>query len=186
VAKRQRKGPEVRIIGGKWKGRALEVPPRARPTSSRAREALFDLLAGRIAGARILDLYAGSGALGLEALSRGAASAVLVETDTERLERNRERLGASEREARILRRPAAAALAELERAGERFDLVFADPPYVLPVEAELGEQISAVLAPGGVFVLQRDRRSEPPALARLAAGQRRPYGRNVFWFFEPL
>lgn len=175
-------GPSrVRVIAGRWKGRALEVPASARPTSSRAREALFDILQDSVAGARVLDLFAGSGAVGIEALSRGAREAVFVESDADALEKNLARLGAARDEARLLRGEARAIAAVLARDGQRFDLVFADPPYT--VKASLSNPIAELLAPGGTVVIQTDEGAEPPALPQVSPTDRRAYGRNVFWFF---
>ena len=123
----------VRIIGGRWRGTRLPVPdrPGLRPTSDRARETLFNWLQPMLPGARVLDLFAGSGALGLEALSRGARSAVLVERDRRRCERLRavaDRLDGGGA-ARIVH---ADALGFLRApTGERFDLAFIDPPFDL-------------------------------------------------------
>jgi 16S rRNA (guanine966-N2)-methyltransferase len=172
---------QVRIQSGRWKGRTLEVPRRARPTSSRAREALFDILQDRIAGARVLDLFAGSGAVGLEALSRGAASAVFVESDPEALEVNVETLGAGGGEVEILSGDARRAVAALSGRGERFDLVFADPPYTLA--RAIPRSIADVLAPEGTLVVQCDSDAAVPDISGLAPVQRRVYGRNVFLFF---
>lgn len=121
----------MRIIAGKWRGRRIEAPQglSTRPTADRVRETLFSMLASRLGtfeGLRVGDLFAGSGALGLEALSRGAASATFVEIDpkaTAAIRRNAEKLGAGER-VRVI---AGSALA-LPRS-EPFDLIFADPPY---------------------------------------------------------
>jgi 16S rRNA (guanine966-N2)-methyltransferase len=121
----------VRIIAGEWRGRTIETPPgqRTRPTADRVRETLFSMLASRLGSfedLRVADLFAGSGALGLEALSRGAASATLVELDSAAaaaIRRNVEKLGASAR-VRVI---GGSALA-LPRS-EPFDLMFADPPY---------------------------------------------------------
>ena len=121
----------MRIIAGEWRGRAIDAPPgqATRPTADRVREALFSMLTSRIGSfeeLRVADLFAGSGALGLEALSRGAAAATFVESDAHAaaaIRRNAERLGASER-ARVI---AGSALA-LSKS-EPFDLIFADPPY---------------------------------------------------------
>ncbi len=175
-------GPAVRVLGGRWKGRRLEVGTAARPTSSRARGALFDILGERVAGARVLDLYAGTGAVGIEAVSRGARSAVLVETDAAPLRRSIERIGGAD-ELEVVERTAGEALAALSSRGERFDLVFADPPYaVSPEPDELG-RCAGVLAPGGLLVLQQDARRAEPAVERLERLDRRAYGRNVFLFF---
>src|SRR6476619_4298434 len=120
----------MRIIAGEWRGRPIEAPPgqTTRPTSDRARETLFSMLASRLGnfdGLHVADLYAGSGALGLEALSRGAASATFVESDANAaaaIRRNAEKLGAG---ARI--RVIVASALSLPRS-EPFDLIFADPP----------------------------------------------------------
>jgi len=176
----------VRIAAGKWKGRRLPVPKGARPTSSRAREALFDLLGERIAGARVLDLFAGSGAVGFEAVSRGASRAVLVERDAEALRRARETFGAGDAVA-VLASDAAGAVASLESAGERFDVVFADPPYgSQPRSAEALASAAALLSPGGILVFQSDADAAPPAVEGLEAFSRRAYGRNVFHFLRVL
>jgi 16S rRNA (guanine966-N2)-methyltransferase len=121
----------MRIIAGEWRGRAIEAPPgrSTRPTADRVRESLFSMLASRLGSfedLRVADLYAGSGALGLEALSRGAAAATFIEAERDAaaaIRRNAGKLGASER-VRII---VGSALA-LPRS-EPFDLIFADPPY---------------------------------------------------------
>ena len=179
-----RKPPSVQIIAGRWKRRRLGVPEDARPTSGRAREALFSILQKRIPGARVLDLYAGSGAFGLEAVSRGAALAVLVEKDGRMLRDNLARLPPPREEIEIVAAHADAALETFLRAGRRFDIVFADPPYGTSPEA-LRARAEGVLEPGGLFVYQGDRGGEgAPALAGLHCVERREYGRNVFFFFS--
>ncbi len=176
----------VRILAGKWKGRRLDVPVGARPTSGRARSALFDLLGpDRIADARVLDLFAGSGAVGLEAISRGAARAVLVEADARALEHTLARLGDPGGQVRIAPGPAVSAIAALAREAERFDVVFADPPYGRGAEEELG-QVAGLLDPAGVLVVQADAGSSPATPQRMRALRSRAYGRNVFHFFEIL
>ncbi len=178
--------PDVRVLGGRWKGRRLEAAATARPTSSRARQALLNMLAGRVAGARVLDLYAGTGAVGIEMVSRGAALAVLVESEAAPLRRALERIGAGPDEVRVLAIAAAEALARLARTGERFDVIFSDPPYADgPGRAEL-EAAAGLLSDGGVLVLQLDDRSSPPQFDGLALLERRAYGRNVFFFFGML
>ena len=175
--------PTVRIGAGRWKGRRLEVPRGARPTAGKAREALFDILQKRLRGSRVLDLYAGSGAVGLEAVSRGAARAVLVEPAAGALERNLGRLAPDAGSIELLRFEASAAIAELERRGERFDIVFADPPYASGLSPDVAPGVARLLAEGGTFVLQGDVGRDPlPAGLRLA--DRRAYGRNVLRFFE--
>ena len=162
----------VRIVAGRWKGRRLVVPRGARPTSGRAREALFDILQDSVAGIRVLDLFAGSGAIGLEALSRGASEVVFVESDRDALETNLVRLAAREGEVRVLAKDARAAA---------IDLVFADPPYGRG-NAGLPRSIADLVAAGGRLVLQTDSDESPPEVRGLEVVSRRAYARNVFWF----
>ena len=121
----------MRIIAGSARGKTLLAPrgSRTRPTPARVREALFALVAAHLPAARVLDLFAGSGALGLEALSRGAASAVFVDFDTEAICALRRNLGTMASRATVLPIPATAALRRLASSGQRFDLIFLDPPY---------------------------------------------------------
>jgi len=178
-------GRPVRIGAGEWKGRALEVPGKARPTSGRAREALFSILHDSVAGASVLDIYAGSGAVGLEAVSRGAARAVLVEEDAAALLRNAAMLDPDGTRLRVLRGDSLRGLDALDREGERFDFIFADPPYATDLPEGLLAGASALLTPGGLVVLQRDNPSatpaEPPGVTLV---ERRHYGRNVLYFFS--
>ncbi len=122
----------MRIIAGALKGRVLApVQGRTRPTAARVREAIFNILGAAVAEARVLDLFAGTGALGIEALSRGAAAAVFVEDQPSALKglrRNLETLGLLER-SQVLPLPVAAALRQLAARREPFGLVFLDPPY---------------------------------------------------------
>lgn len=127
----------VRVSGGAWRGRALRTVAgtAVRPTPAKLRETLFDLIGPAIAGARFLDLCAGSGAVGIEALSRGAAAAVLVEghaASAAVIRRNLAAVGAGPA-ARLVQADAVRAIALLARAGERFDAAFLDPPYDSPV-----------------------------------------------------
>ncbi len=140
---------QVRIIGGDWKRTPLAVPdvPGLRPTPDRVRETLFNWLGQRLQGLRCLDLFGGSGALGLEAASRGASSVVVVEQDRRAVEaigRSIEKLKASQ--VRLLRADAIAALATLARAGERFDVVLLDPPFREGWLSRLWPRIGEVLA----------------------------------------
>ena len=150
----------TRIIAGVAGGRRLAVPANARPTTDRVREALFNVLAARVDldGMRVLDLFAGSGALGLEALSRGAASVLMVDNDrraAEVMARNISAVGLPG--ATVRRGPVAAVLAA--RVTDPVDLVLADPPYDLPV-GDVQNVLSALslngwLRPGGVVVVER-------------------------------
>jgi len=159
---------ELRIIAGSLKGRRLRVPQRAelRPTPERVREALFDILGSDVSGTELLDAYSGTGALGLEALSRGARHATFIEQDREACRRLCEaarRFGiersCSVHCARVLTR-----LVPPGRIGP-FDLILADPPYRSREAVGLLEAVgpAGCLRPGGLLVLERDRRSEPAA-----------------------
>lgn len=180
----------TRIVAGTAGGRTLRVPPRGtRPTSERVREALFSRLdhADALDGAHVLDLYAGSGALGLEAASRGAARVVLVESarDAARVCReNAAALGLADR-VQVLAARAEAALPGAG-GGRPFDLVLLDPPYDLGDDAlatVLAGLVPPAVAAGAVVVVERARRSgEPCWPATLTPGDARAYGDTVLWF----
>jgi 16S rRNA (guanine966-N2)-methyltransferase len=163
----------VRVVAGEFKGRRLASPPRrsaeVRPTSDRAREALFSIL-GDVSGARVLDLFAGTGALGIEAVSRGAASAVLVDSDPRLARRNVEELGLSER-CEVERSDA---LRYLARAEETFDLILCDPPYALAgrIGPELERLVPPRLAEDGRLVVESPSR-EPVDLDLSKVAERR-------------
>jgi 16S rRNA (guanine966-N2)-methyltransferase len=158
----------LRIIAGKYRGRKLKSPPslETRPTSDRLRETLFNVLAPRIKGARFLDLCAGSGAVGIEALSRGAAHATFVDRSRRMCsvtEANLEALGGDEGEVDVV---SAEALVFLRRRakkeGEPFDIVFFDPPYARDYETILdfvGEHAQRLLAEGGVVVVEHHQKN---------------------------
>ena len=184
------------MIAGEAGGRRLAVPDGrdTRPTSDRAREGLFATIVsmtGSLAGARVLDLYAGSGAVGLEALSRGAGHVLLVESGARAgrvIRDNIEAIGlpgaevVTDRVERVLARgPGPAA------NGGRYDIVFADPPYALA-----GEEVSAMLealgdhgwlAPGALVIVERATRSGPVSWpAGFVPDRARRYGEATFWY----
>lgn len=176
----------VRVIAGELKGQRLVAPRgwKVRPTSDRVREAVFSVL-GDIDGARVLDLYCGTGALAIEALSRGAASAVLVDRDTRPALGNVERLGLGER-TELLRGDAerwlSARDAEAERS--RFDLVFVDAPYRLAdrVGLALNTHLPRVLAEGGRAVIESGAR-KPLRIDSLEPLRQRRYGAADIAFY---
>ncbi|MGN7947971.1 16S rRNA (guanine(966)-N(2))-methyltransferase RsmD [Microbacterium sp. 22215] len=183
----------TRIIAGKARGARLDVPHAGtRPTSDRVRESLFGALesADAIAGARVLDLYAGSGALGLETLSRGAASADLVEM-------GREAAAVVRRNVAVLTKaglPTArvhqsAVRAFLQRTTGPYDLVFSDPPYDLEDDAMTADLVSLapLLSPDALVIIERARRSTPPDLAEAGLDliREKTYGDTTLWWAEP-
>ena len=155
-----------RIIGGVWRGRRLPVPPEpgVRPTPDRVRETLFNWLAPVIPGARCLDLYAGSGALGLEALSRGAAQVVFVDRSAPVCRAQGEALGILGAKGAEVRRMEAEAY--LAGPSEPFDAVFLDPPFRQGlVEATLGRLAAGGwLAPGACVYIEHEREAGAPVL----------------------
>lgn len=158
----------MRVIAGSAKGRRLFAPKgtQTRPTSDRVKESLFSILGELVPGSAVLDLYAGSGSLGIEALSRGAAGAVFVDSEraaTEAIGRNIEAAGFSER-ATVRERSAEAAVRDLVAGGVRFDLIFLDPPYrIKPVDLEAVVGTAAqLLTDSGSAVLEHRADSQLP------------------------
>jgi 16S rRNA (guanine966-N2)-methyltransferase len=177
----------TRIVAGAAKGRQLAVPPRGtRPTSDRAREALFSTLAGLVDldGARVLDLYAGTGAVGLEALSRGAAKVTFVESDRTAagiVQRNADAVGLPG--ARVVRTSVEAFLTG--RPDDPFDLVYADPPYALdePTLATVLSALTGWLRPGGIVVVERSARGPEPRWPDVIQSvKQKRYGEGLLWY----
>jgi 16S rRNA (guanine966-N2)-methyltransferase len=166
----------VRVIAGAYKGRRLQTPPGldVRPTSDRVREALFSILGDRVDGSRVLDLFAGSGALAIEALSRGADSAVLVESDRRAVAAIRANLDAiGDAGARV---EPVDALAWLRRARGEYDLVFLDPPYssARDLGGRLSQALPAVLSKDAHIVSESDKRD--PLILDFPLEDERTYG----------
>jgi 16S rRNA (guanine(966)-N(2))-methyltransferase RsmD len=170
----------MRIIAGELKGQRLVAPKgwKVRPTSDRVREAIFSALGDRVDGARVLDLYCGTGALAIEALSRGAASAVLVDRDTRPALGNVQRLGLGER-AELVRADIGRWLAQVSAssAAGKFDLVFVDAPYRLAdrVAQDLNTHLPQLLAEGGRAVVESGAR-RPLQIDSLEPLRQRRYG----------
>lgn len=167
----------LRVVAGTHRGRRLQSPPgrSTRPTSDRVREALFSILGPRVEGAAVLDLFAGSGALGIEALSRGAASVTFVESDRRAAATIEANLAALGERAEIAPRDA---LDWLRRppAGSAFALVLLDPPYdsAVRLAAPLSELLPAVLAEDATIVSESDKRT--PLKLDLPLADERVYG----------
>jgi 16S rRNA (guanine966-N2)-methyltransferase len=172
----------LRIVSGRWAGRRVEVAAGTRPTAERLREALFSIWGPRVEGASVLELFCGSGAVGLEALSRGAASLDLVDADSRVLavtKRNLAKLGARARVHR-LRLPGGA---ERLRVGP-FDLIYADPPYDFEDLEAVLIGVERLLGPGGELAFEHAASTAaPPSAGRLELGSQRRYGDTVVSFY---
>lgn len=179
----------MRIISGTLKGRKIPAPDGrgVRPTSDRTKEAIFSILETRMEwrGARVLDLYAGTGNLGFEALSRGAANALFVEQDpsvVKGIQKTAQSLGVVAQS----RFRTQSVEAFLKAANETFDLIFADPPYEQPELSELPDWIlgeAGILADDGLLVVEHDKRISFKEHEKCVLS--RPYGRTIVSLFAP-
>ncbi len=182
----------MRVISGSAKGHKLRAPKGrvVRPTADRVREAIFSMLGGHVEGARVLDLYAGAGTLGIEALSRGAAGAVFVERSgriAQVITHNLEACGLLER-SRIVMSKALPFLAESGPLTGPFDLIFLDPPYRI-ANTEVEEDLKCLvkggfLAKGGLVVLERPASAPSAAVGGLVARKTKVYGDTAITIFE--
>jgi 16S rRNA (guanine(966)-N(2))-methyltransferase RsmD len=181
----------MRVVAGRLRGRRLLSDPAAetRPTSDRARAGVFDWLGSRVVEARVLDLFAGSGSLGIEALSRGATSAVFVERARGALAALRRNLAELElgESADVVARDLRTFLRKAVPEQGRYDLVLADPPYGSDWPGKLlaSESLAALLDPRGVLVVERSARDvRPECAAGFAFRASKSYGETVFDWFE--
>jgi 16S rRNA (guanine966-N2)-methyltransferase len=177
----------LRVIAGRYGGRRLQAPAGAatRPTSDRVREALFSILGARVDDAAVLDLFAGSGALGIEALSRGAARATFVESAPPALRALRDNLAALGADAEVVRADALRWLRGASRGERQYSLVFLDPPYrrAAALGAELSEALPAVLGPDALVVSESDRRA--PLELTIPTHDERRYGDTLIRIHGP-
>jgi 16S rRNA (guanine966-N2)-methyltransferase len=176
----------MRVIAGSRKGHRLSAPRGldTRPTSDRVRENVFNLV-GPLEGAGVLDLFAGSGALGIEALSRGAAGAVFVDRDPDAIrtiERNLDRLRLTG--ARVVHGDVLRTIAQEAASGAKYDLVLVDPPYgmLTEIQTRLARHLPPLLAADGLLVVETDARVEPELPLPLRTS--RTYGRTRVTLFE--
>jgi len=184
-----RRPGSLRVIGGELRGRRLRAPAgtQARPTADRVRKAVFDILGRAIVGSTFLDAYAGTGAVGIEALSRGASEVTFVEENAEMaalLARNLETSGAGLGRVRVVGVDMARALSILEREGRRFSLVYLDPPYG---GGELDRALrllsrSRVLADGATVIAEHESRQPAPVPESLRLVRTAAYGRATLSF----
>jgi 16S rRNA (guanine966-N2)-methyltransferase len=180
----------MRLTGGLDRGRKLRAPRGAttRPTGAKVREAMFNIL-GPTPEHPVLDIFAGTGALGIEALSRGADSAFFVERDgraLQALHRNLRELGFAGK-SRVMGTDAHAALRQLSTEGLRFGWVFIDPPYAAGVVASMLEVLAGgnLLASGGIIIVEHDKRNVPPdSVASIHLTDRRYYGDTGVSFYR--
>ncbi len=185
----------MRIIAGRNRGRSLKAPAKndfsIRPTSDRARESLFNIIGPRITGARFLDLFAGTGAVGLEAESRGADETVLVEANpgANRLIAANIAICAAADRCRLIMCDLGHGLSPLVKAmpDAGFDLVFLDPPYESGFHEPIlaGLSASGLMAPDCLVIAEERRGADlPEELSGLVISQIRRYGENAFWFYN--
>ena len=176
----------MRVVAGRARGVSLVAPrdPSTRPITDRVKETLFAILGERVIDARVLDLYAGSGAIGIEALSRGAAAATFVEKARPALDALRRnlantRLAAGARvEATTVERFLA------DTADDRWDLVILDPPYDTRAIVQPLGALASRIAPGGTVVLKHFWRTDVPDVAGLAVSRQRRFGETMLTFLE--
>jgi 16S rRNA (guanine(966)-N(2))-methyltransferase RsmD len=178
----------MRISGGEFRGRPLftHKGQDVRPTSDKVRQAFFNIIGETITGARFLDLFGGTGAMGLEAVSRGAALAVIVEKDHSNLViKNAGQLGLSDDlRLRVIRADSFAALDKFEREGEMFDIVYADPPWKTGLYGRIASMSAKILADNGLFVMEAYYKTPAPEEPGLALADERRYGDTVLYYYK--
>jgi len=176
----------MRVISGAFRGRPLLAPAGviARPTTDRVKESIFAIIQGYVPGAAVLDLFAGTGALGIEAVSRGAESAVFVDASRKSAEVVKKNLAACGTEQQVMVMKAAQAGERL--AGQKFDLIFLDPPYAAELMAPTLEMIVRLrlLAEDGLIVAEHDAKDTLTAPAGLRVSDTRRYGTVGLTFFK--
>lgn len=176
----------MRVITGLARGRRLDTLPgdATRPTGEKVKESIFSAIQFDIEGRRVLDLFAGSGQLGIEALSRGASGCVFVDKNTEAVKIIRQNLlhtGLAEK-SQVL---GTDALTYLTRPGDRFDLVFLDPPYASELIVPVLEKVASLVNDGGIIVCETDDNTELPArIERFAVAKTYRFGHTLVWLYR--
>ena len=176
----------MRVVSGTAKGTALEAPKgmATRPTSDKAKEGVFSAIQGDLAGARVLDVFAGSGGMGIEALSRGAASCVFVDTNPGALRCIKNNLAKTKLTGKVVRRDA---IAFLGGCNSRFDIIFSDPPYNKGWTAKLLPLAAELLDEGGILLCETDASEpRPEAVGGLSIRKTYVYGRAVVTLFDKI
>ena len=179
----------LRLTGGEWNGLTFATPAHIRASEQKVRQALFNILAARVLGARVLDGFAGSGALGFEALSRGAAFAVFLESHPACLRALRSNLSRIDRGRwELIPGDLLRTLPRLARHHPPFDLILLDPPYEAGLEKNLLNAVGrcGILAPAGILCMEHAARHEPPvSLGSLSLMKQHRYGGTVLSFYQP-
>lgn len=182
----------IRITGGAWKGRVLAAPKAVRATEAKVRQALFNIMGQTLDGARVLDGFAGSGAVGLEALSRGAGFVAFIESDTDSVLSIRDNLERLEPDLgrgawRVVHLDFERGLRQLAKAEPPFDLIWLDPPYRSDEGKNALNAVAgcAILAPAGIVAVEHHRRADIPASAgSLQQCKQHRYGDTVLSFYR--
>ncbi|MEW6203337.1 MAG: 16S rRNA (guanine(966)-N(2))-methyltransferase RsmD [bacterium] len=181
----------MRVIGGKYKRRELlKLPARMRslrPTYDRIREDIFNIISGSVSGARFLDLYAGTGCVGIEAISRGASAVTFVDSHpmcAQIIRRNCERLGIPDSAVRIIQKDVFNFLESVD--GEKYDIIFIDPPYAGGLFDKTLDLLGAgeYLSPDGIIIGQNDRKIEGERRGRIAVKRQLKCGRTFISFWK--
>ncbi|MCL4351150.1 MAG: 16S rRNA (guanine(966)-N(2))-methyltransferase RsmD [Firmicutes bacterium] len=180
-------GHAIRIVGGQAGGRRLVAPKglATRPTGERVREALFNMLGVEVESATVLDLYAGSGALALEALSRGAASAWLIEPDYHARQAIKKNLAVLSPEMEVVVNAISAEqfMDHAIKMGQRFSLIFCDPPWKFGLDCKVIQTLSKITKPGGLVIVEHPASQETVAIPGLVPQRRRQWGDTaVSWY----
>lgn len=176
----------MRIISGEFKGRKLKTLDgmNTRPTADRVKESLFNILGNRIYDAKVLDLFAGSGSLGLEALSRGAISCVFVDSfkDAINIVKENVKLCKKDNCSKFINKDY---MEVLKLIDDKFDIIFVDPPYSKGIEILVLANIKEVLAENGIVIIETDQQDVPPdEINGLIKYDSRKYGRTIISFYE--
>lgn len=181
----------MRVISGTAGRRRLKTPGglKVRPTADRVKEALFNILGDRVPGSRFLDLFAGTGNVGIEALSRSAAVAVFVEKDIRniRIIKENTRITGLERQAKLLCKDVLGAINFLGSQGQKFDIIFADPPYLKDLEIGVLLAIAGhgLLEPDGMVIIESNKKDLPPGdVKELKTFRQERYGDTLLSFYR--
>ncbi|MFH1594228.1 MAG: 16S rRNA (guanine(966)-N(2))-methyltransferase RsmD [Candidatus Omnitrophota bacterium] len=182
----------MRIIAGEYRGRIIDMPKGAsvRPTQDRVREAIFNIIRVSVPGSSVLDLYAGSGAFGLEAISRGAHMVVFIDNNIKcikTIKANLSGIGIGPGSSQVFKREAASAIEKLESSGQKFDIAFLDPPYYKELAKNSLLKIEAcdILSGRGFVIAEHFKTDEMPEKAgRLGLFEAKRYGDTVISFYK--